>query len=160
MTKKKLRRSILYQFLPKWLPLSCFPLQTQTKRFTVCQHAFYEFVLFLLDGRCADDDIVKTPTRLSEDGPHQAAEHKHLREECLVLFCSKRLCTVAFLRQPPLPILLRWERSAQVCSSTRHLLCCTSLSRWFFRLFSIDLTGTSSSINISSNTFMYFFFSF
>lgn len=39
----------------------------------------------------------------SEDGPHGAAEYKHLHEECLVLFSAERLYTAAFFCQRPHP---------------------------------------------------------
>lgn len=48
--------------------------------------------------------VLLTLTDNGEDGPHHAAEHKHLREECLVLFSSKRLYTIAFLCRAPLPV--------------------------------------------------------
>lgn len=84
----------LLQSLLKWAVGS---LSIKAKLLTMCQHFYSECVWFLT----ADDDT----SRCNEDGPHYAAEYKHLHEECLVLFYSMRLYTATFLCRSPLPAL-------------------------------------------------------
>lgn len=74
--------------------------------------------------------------QLNEDGPRRAAEYKHLRVECLVLFSPERLYTAAFFCRRPHPVLHASQGSS---SSPWPAKPAFQISRLDFRVTFFDL---------------------